>query len=164
MLRIESPTTCRPRAYYSSIGIDFTGIDIFNCEAWSGHAMPRERLPASLLRHSACTSTSSVRHRHHRPGRLRRLLPSSLHLARTRFIQPITRDPPGSCDVHRRVLCASFSSNRAAGLLLCRLVRLQHRRPCVRFAVASTSPSPVHRRLYCVLFAAPSVCTRSSSC
>ena len=109
-------------------------------------------------------STSSVRRHHHRSGRLRRLLPSSLHLARTRSVQPIMHDPPGFRDVHRRVLRASSPSNRAAGLLPCRLVGLQHRRPCVSFAVASTSPSPVHRRLYCALFAAPSVCTRSSSC
>ena len=149
---------------YSGIGIDYTDIYIFDCAAWPGKAMPRGRLPASLLGHSVRMSTSSVRRHHHRSGRLRRLLPSSLHLARTRSVQPIMRDPPGSRDVHRRVLCVSSPSNRAAGLLPCRLVGLQHRRPCVRFAVASTSPPPVHRRLYCALFAAPSVCTRSSSC
>jgi len=33
---------------------------------------------------------------------------------------------------------------RATGLLLCRLLGPQHHCPCVRFAVASTSPSLVH--------------------
>jgi hypothetical protein len=79
-------------------------------------------------------------------------------------------------------------SNRAAGLLLCRLIGPQHRRLCVHFVVASTaswlgcvtssghnttacvhitvastSPSHAHRRLCCAIFATPSVCTRSSS-
>jgi hypothetical protein len=92
--------------------------------------MPRGRLPASLLSHSACTSTSLVRHRHHRSGRLHRLLPLSLHLVLTWSVQSIMRDPPGSCDVHHRALHASSSSNKAAGLLLCRLVKPRHRRLC----------------------------------
>jgi len=53
---------------------------------------------------------------------------------------------------------------RAIGLLLCRLIGPQHRCPCVHFVVASSSPSSVHRRLCCAIPAAPSVCTRSSSC
>ena len=80
-----------------------------------------------------------------RSERLHRLLPLSLHLARTRSVQPIMHRLPSSHDVHRRVLRASSPSNRAS-LLLCRLVRL-YRRPCVRFAMASTSPSHVHQRV-----------------
>jgi hypothetical protein len=108
----------RMRTYYSGIGINFTGIYIFDCAAWAGIAMLRGRLPASLLGHSACTSTLSVRRRHHRSGRLRRLLPSSLHLMSTQSVQPIMCDPPSSCDVHRRALRASSSSSRAAGCWL----------------------------------------------
>ena len=48
---------------------------------------------------------------------------------------------------------------RATGLLLCSLIEPQHCCPCVRFAVASPSPSSVHRRLCCAIPAAPSVCT-----
>lgn len=46
-----------------------------------------------------------------------RLLQSSFHLAHTRFVQPIVYDPPGSCDVHRRVLHASSLSNKATVVL-----------------------------------------------
>jgi hypothetical protein len=53
---------------------------------------------------------------------------------------------------------------RATGLQLCRLIGPQHRRPCVRFVVASISPSPVHRQLCCIIPVALSVCTRSLSC
>jgi hypothetical protein len=93
LIGIESSTACRLCAYYFGIDIDFTVIYI-DCAAWPGLAMSNGRLPASLLGHSAYTSTSSVRHHHHRLGCLRRLLPLSLHLARTPSVQLIMRDPP----------------------------------------------------------------------
>ena len=129
---------------YSSIGIDYNDIYIFDCVAWPGQAMPRGRLPASLLGHSVRMSTSSVCHHHHRSGRLRRLLPSSLHLARTWSVQPIMHDPPGSRDVHRRVLRASSPSNRAAGLLPVASSG------CSTAARVSASPLHLHHRPLCI--------------
>ena len=53
---------------------------------------------------------------------------------------------------------------QATGLLLCHLIEPQHRCPCVRFAVASPSPSSMHQQLCCAIPTVPSVYTRSSSC
>jgi hypothetical protein len=139
-----SPTTYRPRAYYFSVGIDFTNIYNFNCVAWSTLAMPRGYLPMLLLGHSARTSTSSVRHHHHKSGCLHRPLPSSLNLMRTQSVQPIMHDPPSSYDTSTAKFYVHLL--RAIGLLACCcLASPSHNTvTCVRFIVAFTSPSLVH--------------------
>jgi hypothetical protein len=67
------------------------------------------------------------------PPQIRMPPPTSSIVAAPRTYSVHTTDyarSTGSCDVHRRVLRTSSPSNRATGLLLCRLVRPQHRRPC----------------------------------
>jgi hypothetical protein len=127
-------------AHYSSIGIDidYTAIYFFNHVA--GRACNVEGAPSHIASRSSCPHVYNVglslpAH----IGRLSQLLPSLLHLVRTRSVQLIMSDPLNSCDVHYRVLLASSLSNRAsvvlphqvATLLPASSIHLHRRSPCI---------------------------------
>lgn len=107
----------------------------------------------SCLSRSICTSTLSICPHHHRSGRLHRLFPSLLHLARTRSVQPIMCDPLGSRDIHRQGLGAFLL---ATGLLAsC----------CVASSRRNISPlCPLHHCSYNVIPHGSTIVLRNLCC
>lgn len=153
LVRIESPTTHRPRAYPLQHQLNQNLCFLFRNLV--GYVMPMDRLSMLLIGHPVYTFALSVHHHHQWSGCLYKLLSLLLHLMHTQFVQ-LTM-----CDLLVAFWCPSPSImsifSKHHGYCCATLSDRKHRHLCIHFDVVLTLLCSMNWWLCCTIFIALSV-------